>query len=418
MWSFVFQAPRRGSAVAAALSVVVLGACQPFVVRAVSPSAVPAGGQIVVTGAGFTPTMVASLAPSSAVSSSSSAGLVTLVVVAAADDEATLRLPAATPPGRWDLVLRRDDAETRLVDALLVQSGALQVHFLDVGQGDATLVVGPDGTALLVDGGNRDAGGVVADAIQRLTGGRLDAVALTHTDADHLGGVVHVLRGDDGVAGTADDVVPATRWIGHPDALCDSQLCDEFRGLRARFDEPLVGDVLDLGGARVEVLGRDGDFGGGVGAGVDDENERSLTLKVSFGGRSVFIGGDLTGGGLGTVDVERAAAERTGPVDVLRANHHGSATSSSAGFLAALQPRVVVLSVGTDNAFCHPEPGVLERLGGLGATLLSTGAGMVQDADRCDEGATRWPPGARTAQGSIALTITADGELRVDDEPL
>jgi beta-lactamase superfamily II metal-dependent hydrolase len=139
-----------------------------------------------------------------------------------------------------------------------VQDGALEVYFLDVGQGDASLIVGPDGSALLFDGGNRDAGPDVVAALRARTGGRLDAVAVSHTDADHLGGVVHVLRGDDGVAGTSDDVVPATRWIGHPDALCDSGLCDELRALRARFDEPLVGDTLDLGGARVEVLGRDG----------------------------------------------------------------------------------------------------------------------------------------------------------------
>ncbi len=395
-----------------------LAACDPLLLEAVAPTEIAAGGEVVLRGVGFTTAMTASLAPSSSVSSASSSGLVTLAVRAVTAEEATVRVPAATPPGRWDVVVRRGDRESRLVDGLVVRTGALQVHFLDVGQGDATLLVGPDGSALLVDGGNRDGGATVRAALRAITGGRLDAVAVTHTDADHLGGVVDLLRGDDGVAGNADDVVPATRWIGHPDALCESDLCAELRTLRASFIEPLVGDVLDLGGATVTVLGRDGDFGAGRGGGVDDENERSLVLMVAFGGRTVFLGGDLTGGGLGTTDVEAEAARRAGPVDVLRLNHHGSATSSSAGFLQALQPRAVVVSLGTDNAFCHPDRGVLDRLAALNAAVWATGDGMVDDGARCDDGATVWPSRARPGQGDVVLTVGADGSMQMNDEPL
>jgi beta-lactamase superfamily II metal-dependent hydrolase len=378
---------------------------------AVDPGEVAPGATVQLRGRGFHPRMGARLV-------SPAGATVTLGLYDITGTAAVATVPSATPAGLWDVEVELDGQQETLAAALLVRTGALRIVFLDVGQGDATLVSGPDGSTMLIDGGNRDAGSVVGAAVREQAGGRLDAVALTHTDADHLGGLVDLLRGDDGLAGTADDVVPATRWIGHPDALCDSQLCAEFRELRARFDAPLVGDTVDLGGATVTVVGRDGDFGAGVGAGVDEENERSLALVVSFAGRTVFIGGDLTGGGLGSADVEAAAARATGPVDVLRLNHHGSATSSSEAFLRALQPRAVIVSVGTDNAYCHPAPAVLERLDALGAPVWATGAGMVAEAGRCDDGATTWPAGARPGEGAITLVVSADGAIAVDDVPL
>ncbi|MBM4282066.1 MAG: MBL fold metallo-hydrolase [Deltaproteobacteria bacterium] len=377
----------------------------------IAPAVAGPGDTVTLLGRGFDPAMRARLV-------SPAGATVVLGLAAVEPTRAQATLPAATPAGLWGVTIDHDGLSHTLPAAVTVQAGALIVRFLDVGQGDATLVTGPDGSSLLIDGGSRDAGPIVGAAVRDFAGGRLDAVALTHTDADHLGGLVDVLRGDDGVAGSVDDVVPARRWIGHPDSLCDTQLCAEFRALRARFDEPLVGDTLDLGGATVSVVGRDGDFGAGAGAGVDEENERSLALVISFAGRRVFVGGDLTGGGLGSADVEAEAARATGPVDVLRLNHHGSSTSSSAGFLGALQPAAVVVSVGTDNAFCHPARDVLERLASLGAPVWATGAGMVVEGGRCDDGATVWPAGARPGRGAVTLVVGADGSITLDDTPL
>jgi competence protein ComEC len=399
-------------AVACVVGVVAIGAgCGGVTLDDVRPAEVAPGATITLTGSGFDDALAVRL-------ESPSGAVVALVPEQVAPTSAAAVLPPATPAGVYDVVVAVGEREARLEAALTVRKGALRVRFLDVGQGDATLVTGPDGSALLIDGGNRDAGAYVEAALQQATAGRLDAVAITHTDADHLGGVVHVLRGADGVAGSGDDVVPATRWIGHDDGLCDSQLCDEFRALRARFQAPLVDDTLDLGGATVRVLGRDGDFGGGAVAGADSENERSLALLVTFAERRVFIAGDLTGGGLGDVDVEADAARKAGVVDVLHVNHHGSATSSSEGFLRALQPRVVVVSVGTDNAFCHPAAAVVDRLAALGAPVWATGEGMAAEAGRCDAGRTAWPAGARAGAGDITLTIDADGAMAVNGEAL
>jgi competence protein ComEC len=199
--------------------------------------------------------------------------------------------------------------------------------------------------------------------------------------------------------------------------VCDSQLCDEYRTLRGvPFALPDTGTVVDHGGATVTVVARDGVIAGAALGGIDEENERSLALLFEFGGRSVFIGGDLTGGGLGTTDLEAAVAAASGPVDVLRLNHHGSETSSSGGFLDALQPRAVVVSVGTDNAFCHPARSVVERLTAKAANVYATGDGIVEAVDRCD--LTVWPAGARHGLGTFSLVINADGAMTLAGAPL
>lgn len=386
-----------------AAAIAVIG-CGPAVLQVEPVSAAP-GEVITIFGTGFSPTAAARL-------DRDGAGI-QLTVLEARTDRIEARLPGATPAGVYDVAVDIEGATATLSAALTVVAGRTTIRFLDVGQGDATLIMGPDGQRLLIDGGPAGATGVVFEAVAAVGG--VDHVAVTHTDADHLAGVVALLAGDDGVTGTPDDVVPGTRWIGHDDALCDSDLCGRFRALRADFELPLVGDTLDLGGATVEVVGRDGDFGSAGSASVADQNERSLALVVTFAGRRVFVGGDLTGGGLGTVNVENVAGDAIGPVDVLRVNHHGSATSTSALFLEALQPAVAIVSAGTDNAFCHPEAGVVARLAEAGPALIATGRGMVADADRCG-GPTAWPPGSRVGVGTIELVIEADGTLTVDGE--
>lgn len=396
--------------IAVAVVVVVAAGCNGVALSGVAPGEVAAGGRVVLDGAGFDSTLAASL---------SGGGVdVALAVVVEGVDRAVATLPASTPQGTYDVTVSTSSGTATLAGALSVVAGRLEVVFVDVGQGDATFLVFPDQRTLLLDGGPRDAAGAVRDVIDQ-HGGVVDAVAVSHTDADHLGGVVGVLRGADDDAGTADDLVPATRWIGHDDDLCTSQLCDEFRALRsAPFEIPDAEAVVDHGGATVRVVARDGVVDGQVVGGVDEENERSLALLVEFGGKSVFLGGDLTGGGLGSADVEAAVAAVTGPVDVLRLNHHGSQTSSSQGFLDALQPRAVVVSVGTDNAFCHPEASVVSRLGQSGARVFATGDGVKFDVDRCDGAPTAWPAGSAHGIGTFSLVIDADGTMTLGGEVL
>lgn len=370
------------------------------------------GGTVEIEGAGFGAETRFSLASSVEVSlqvEELSAGL------------ATASVPRAAPAGVYDLRATDGGAEAELPRAVRVITGGLDVHFLDVDQGDATLVVAPGGQTLLIDGGPRSAGPVLRAAIDERARGRLDAVVLSHTDADHLGGLVELLQGEDGEPGTGDDLVPSTRLAGVDDGSCTSEVCADLRRLAAwPFDTPEVGDAiepLNADGVTATVVAVDGDVGGGKLGGADDDNERSMVVQLAFGGRTVLITGDLTGGGAGEADVESALAQRTGPVDVLRVSHHGSATSSAPAALGAWQPRALVLSLGTDNAYCHPAPEVLTRLGAIGEPIYATGAGIVVDTARCG-GETPWPAQARVGLGSFSLTVLADGALSLAGDSL
>ncbi len=376
----------------------------------ISPDVIPQGAAstLAITGSGFSEDTTFSL-----VAPGLSVALRTLSVDTGA---AEVEAPATTPAGLYTLSADNAGTVAELPDALTVLADAARVRFLDIGQGDATLLLAPDGERALIDGGKPSRTDVVRAAVED-AGGTLTMVILSHYDADHLGGVVGLLKGPDGTAGTDDDIVPAERYAPSDDGACQSQLCDEFRALRAYpFTVPAPGDTLALGRLSLVVEAVGGRTGAAPAPAGLDDNAVSLVVRATFADRSVLILGDLTGGGLGTVDIESAVAERTGAVDVLRAGHHGSATSSNAAAVSAWSPRLTVLSVGTDNAYCHPAPQVLARLAANSTELLATGAGMVTDG-ACDF-LTNAPDNGSLGLGTIELSIDAAGAMSLDGQPL
>jgi beta-lactamase superfamily II metal-dependent hydrolase len=158
------------------------------------------------------------------------------------------------------------------------------------------------------------------------------------------------------------------------------------------------------------VVAVDGRVTDGGSALAVDDNGSSVVIEVEWGGRHALILGDLTGGGLGTVDVEGPLSLVTGPVDVLRVAHHGSATSSNAAAIARWQPRVAVLSLGSENPYCHPEPAAWTRVANASGSVLATGGGIVRDAARCG-GPTPTLPNTQLGVGDVVIEISADGTL-------
>lgn len=409
---YIGGVPRFAHAVVAAFCLS-LASCGPLLhIDAATPNPASPGALLTVEGAGFGDGLQLALEQGGT--------SIRLQGVDVADTaNASGVIPDAAPPGTYELVARVGDATAVLDDVRIVPGGA-RVHFLDVGQGDATLIVAPSGETLLIDGGPVDAGGIVRTAIKDLAGGRLDAVILTHTHADHLGGMVPVLAGEDGVAGTDDDLVPAIRYSYVDDGQCTSDLCGRARNLASwPFTVAAPGDSFALGDVTVELVASDGDVGNGAGrlSGVDDENERSVASLITFAGRKLLVLGDLTGGGEGEANIEAPLATQTGPIDVLRTGHHGSDTSSNQAALASWQPRALILSLGTDNQFCHPSGGALSRLVATAAPMYVTGSGTVVDVARCD-GATDWPANARPGLGAIRLEIATNGALTIEGDTL
>lgn len=258
----------------------------------------------------------------------------------------------------------------------------LRILAMDVGQGDATLVMGPTGKTLLIDAGPAGAG--LAKVLPTVRGQgleSLDWIVATHYDADHVGGIPEVLKGEDQAGGTKDDVLPTSALIdrgGFTDKATPSYE-KYLETAPSNRQEARPGLVLDLGdGAEARVIVADGRYADGrsVHLNPDEENEASIGLLIRYGNFSYFTAGDLPGGGspggYETKDLETTAGEIVGDLDVLHAGHHGSASSSNEGFLDETAPENVLISVGRDNDYGHPARSVLERLESRGINVHRT----------------------------------------------
>ena len=231
-------------------------------------------------------------------------------------------------------------------------SDSREVIFLDVGQGDAVLLRSY-GRNILVDGGGWRrgdiAGRVLVPALADLGVRRLHALVLTHGDRDHCGGLAD-LRSYLPV----DEIWASPGWTG----TCPVELLGH-RGARWR---PLyAGMERQDAGWMFDVLWPEaGDRRRG--------NGRSLVLRVSGGGRSILLTGDLE-----AADEQRLLRQgRVPKVDVLKVAHHGSKSSTTDRYLRAVSPRLAVISAGRHNRFGHPHPSVVERLQAHGAVVLRT----------------------------------------------
>jgi beta-lactamase superfamily II metal-dependent hydrolase len=389
-----------------------LGCSGGLEVERVEPGVLPAGAraELRVVGAGFEDGVAFAL-------SSGAADVALGPVVVESASSALAEVPPAAPAGLYDVVATLGGDEARLPDALEIVAGEALIVFIDVDQGDATLIVSPSGEVALIDGGPSDARAAVRRAIDTYAGGRLDVAILSHHDADHLGGLVGLLAGNDTEVGTSDDLeIPEA--YAPDDSACDTLTCDRFRALRgfSAFSTPDVGEIIPLGDVELEVVAVEGDVGAGA-TGAQDPNERSLVVMVRFADREVLVLGDLTGGGEGTVDLEGPLSTRTGPVDVLRTGHHGSRTSSNAAALQRWAPLAAVLSLGTDNTYCHPAQEVLDRLADSVPRVFSTGLGIQNTGSRCDATDADLA-GVRLGIGDIVLRIDREGAMTLADEPL
>ena len=244
-----------------------------------------------------------------------------------------------------------------------IEQGKLELTAIDVGQGEALLLGLPDGTAALVDAGGAARFGeavstfdvgeeVVSPYLWSRSIRRLRALAVTHPDADHLGGAEAILRNFD-----VEEL-----WLGR--GTFDEEYADLIALARER-GVPVVrlgaGDVRELGEVSFRVLS--------PGMELDlNRNDLSLAMVARYGAHEVLLAGDLEEIG------ESLAAQGLSAIDgeVLKVSHHGSRTSSTRELLGRFRPEVAVVSAGPDNLYGHPHAETLERLRGAGAMVLRT----------------------------------------------
>ena len=238
---------------------------------------------------------------------------------------------------------------------------AMELHMIDVGQGDAVAVRTPRGAWLLFDAGRAwrggDSGRGTVIPYLRRRGGELHAFVLSHPHTDHVGGAGSVLRA----------LHPHIYWdgayLGGSDAYRASLLMAREQNIAWRRARP--GDTLSLDGVRVRFLAPDSAWV----ATLNDANDASVVAMVEFGAVRFLLVGDAER------SQERWLLSRDSlglRADVLKVGHHGSSTSSTDAFLAAVRPRVALVSVGAGNRYGHPSAVALGALAAAGATVLRT----------------------------------------------
>jgi competence protein ComEC len=241
--------------------------------------------------------------------------------------------------------------------------GLMELTSIDVGEGDSSLLISPQGKTLLID-----AGGPIGASVSQFDFGedvvspylwsrgisRLHAVAVTHAHSDHIGGISAVLR----------NFRPKELWVGlePPSAMLDNVLATaQWLGIKVvrRWE----GEEFDFGGAHTEVFypARDGVISDRA------RNNDSMVLRASFGNTSVLLEGDAE------KTVERYVALRHQPTaTLLKVGHHGSTNATTAELVSSARPAFAMISVGAGNSFALPRMETLSRLSGAGARVYRT----------------------------------------------
>lgn len=228
----------------------------------------------------------------------------------------------------------------------------LEIHYLDVGQGDSTLIL-CDGHAMLIDAGDNDRGTAVQSYLESQGVTTLDYVIGTHPDADHIGGLDVVLYKFD------------CQMVMMPDFEKDTRTYDDvvqtMKQKRYKNTLPEVGTVYELGSAVFTIVAPNGEYG-------DNANDYSVGILLQHGKNRFLFTGDAE-------EASEADMLENGldlKADVFKASHHGSRTANTEEFLQTVDPDYVVISCGQGNNYGHPHAEVMNRLRAMGISVFRT----------------------------------------------
>lgn len=237
--------------------------------------------------------------------------------------------------------------------------GQVQVHVIDVGQGDAILLTTPEGNILI------DAGDNVSryeQALKNYLDGlkikTLDYFILTHPHADHIGGADMILKNY------------TVKTVIMPDKAATSgvyeSLLDALEANGADLELAEAGQTFSLGGLHCKLLAPLKDY--------SNTNDVSIVIRATFGEVSMMFTGDAEGNEEGQAEKDILAKYPASELkcDFLKVGHHGSDTSTSPAFLKAVAPKLAAISCGTGNKYGHPVQSTLDALSAAGVSVYRT----------------------------------------------
>jgi len=236
----------------------------------------------------------------------------------------------------------------------LQKNDELRVDFLNVGQGDSILITAPNKTRMLIDTGPNQA--VLSSLGSALPAHitHLDAVLLSHPDADHIGGTVDVFD-------MYDVSLLLVASSSKHNEIIDAIYSNPVSKRELSRDMRIVLDPVS--NVYAEVLAPDLSWN------TDDSNDLSLVLKLVYGETCFMFTGDAS------KKVEQILVHTYADkldCDVLKVGHHGSNTSTSEAFIGYISPTHAIISAGKDNTFGHPHQEVLDVLAQFSSIIYRT----------------------------------------------
>lgn len=284
----------------------------------------------------------------------------------------------------------------------------MQIHFIDVGQGDAIVLRFADGKDMIIDGGDKSAKSALIAYLKSIQIDYFDYLMLTHTDADHCGSLDDVLSeyevrsiympklgssyGNDTLKGKAGYISTQAYNSFYVNAM-NEKFVENGEEKNASINYNIGQFVIETTYAILNFYAPEESYYASIkdSSSAELKNGESPIGILEYAGRKVVLTGDAPD------FVEEEFMQKTGKseidCDVLKAGHHGSRTSSSAAFLDFIKPEFAVISSKTGNSYGHPHDEVLSAYASRNMTVHRT-----------------------DTEGSIVLTINAEGEMVFTDE--
>lgn len=231
--------------------------------------------------------------------------------------------------------------------------GTLEVHYIDVGQGDATLIK-CGSHAMLIDGGNNNKGTTVQLYLKKQGVESLDYVIGTHPDADHIGGLDVIVYKYNCEKVIMPDYEKDTKTY--------QELVDVIHDKNMKITYPVVGEQYALGEAKFTIIAPNSNSYGG------NANDYSVAILLEYGKNRFLFTGDAEEAS----EMEMLSNGIELSADVYKVAHHGSRSASTQEFLNAVHPKYAVISCGEGNSYGHPHAEVLNRLRSMGVEVFRT----------------------------------------------
>ncbi|MCQ2465145.1 MAG: MBL fold metallo-hydrolase [Oscillospiraceae bacterium] len=233
----------------------------------------------------------------------------------------------------------------------------LSVHFIDVGQGDSTLIVSGE-YSVLIDAGEKESGQTVVSYLASQNISKLDYIIATHPHSDHTGGIEDILENFE----TGTVIVPHFSEEGkdEEDLYTWKALKKTLENADADVCEAYPGMKLNLGVSELVILAPLGEY--------ENPNNCSVVSELVHEDNIFLFPGDAES----ESEAEMLSHGVLDDIDVLKAGHHGSSTSSGGEFLEIVKPEYAVVSCGTGNSYNHPSESVMQRFGKSGVQIFRT----------------------------------------------